>query len=128
MGCLGNGIKAEWRICASGNHDILEDFPRSEKSIITAPSERRKATGITALGGGRERVPFAVLPGYTRSTSRFGGIRTRADFTNSREHNCRDQPDFGCSSKWLFSSERICSFVHDRQLLRGAVAAMTIIT
>src|SRR5207249_7624775 len=29
MGGLGNGIKAEWRVRASGNHDILEDFPRS---------------------------------------------------------------------------------------------------
>src|SRR4029077_8200646 len=106
-------------IRASGNHDILEDFPRSGEIDHYRAFRKKEGNGDTALRGGRERVPFAVLSGTAGSTSRSGRIRTRADFTNSRERNCRDQPDFSCSSKQLFSSEGICSSVHDRQLLLG---------
>ena len=99
MGCLGNGIKAEWMIRASGNHDILEDFPRSGEIDHHRAFRKKEGNRDAALRGGRERVPFAVLSGTAGSTSRSGRIRTGADFTNSRERNCRDQPDFSCSSK-----------------------------
>src|SRR5258705_7831630 len=102
---------------------MLESFPRYGKIDLHRAFRKKEGNGDSALRGGSEGVHFAVLSVTAGSTSRSGGIRTRADFTNSRERNCRDQPDFSCSSKQLFSSERICSFVHDRQLLRGYVGS-----
>src|SRR5207249_5824154 len=98
------GIKTEWRIRASGNHDILEDFPRSGEIDHHRAFRKKESNRDRALRGGRERVPFAVLFVTAGSSSRSDRIETCADFTNTRECNCRDQPEFSCSSKQLFSS------------------------
>src|SRR6266513_2849777 len=81
MGCLGNGIKAEWRIPASGNYDILEDFPRSGEIDHHRAFRKKEGNRDPALRGGSERFPFAVPSGIAGTTSRSDRIRTRADFT-----------------------------------------------
>src|SRR4029453_3510719 len=74
MSCLGNGIKAEWRIRASGNHDILENFPRSGEIDHHRAFRKKEADRDAALRGGRKRVPFAVLSATAASTSRSDRI------------------------------------------------------
>jgi hypothetical protein len=43
---LGDRVQAEWRVGRSGSVNVLENLPGPVKSIMTAPSEIRNATGI----------------------------------------------------------------------------------